>query len=171
MPPLMVRDLTPGERSGLEAALRSTSAFTLRRAQVLLASARGESPTRIAPVLGCSVQTVRNIIHAFEADGLESLHQQSSRPKSAQPHLNEARRAQLLHLLHQSPRHFGKDRSLWSLAVAAEVCFEQGITQERMSTETIRRALRALGTSWKRAKHWITSPDPLYALKKNSATG
>jgi transposase len=114
---------------------------------------------------------VRNIIHAFEADGLESLHQQSSRPKSAQPHLNEARRAQLLHLLHQSPRHFGKDRSLWSLAVAAEVCFEQGITQERMSTETIRRALRALGTSWKRAKHWITSPDPLYALKKNSATG
>ena len=171
MPPLLVRDLTPEEHSSLEAALRSTSAFTLRRAQVLLASARGESPTQIAPVLGCSVQTVRNVIHAFEHRGLESLHQQSSRPKSAQPHLNKARRAGLLHLLHQSPRHFGKDRSLWSLALAAEVCFEQGITQEKMSTETIRRALQALGTSWKRAKHWITSPDPLYALKKNSVTG
>ena len=28
-----------------------------------------------------------------------------------------------------------------------------------------------LGVSWKRAKHWITSPDPAYARKKNGATG
>ena len=32
-------------------------------------------------------------------------------------------------------------------------------------------AWAALKTRWKRDKHWITSPDPEYALKKTSATG
>ena len=32
----------------------------------------------------------------------------------------------------------------------------------------IRRALKRLKTNWKRAKHWITSPDPQYLLKKPS---
>jgi transposase len=170
-PPKYVRELTPEERIQLEAALRSSSAFTLRRAQIVLASARREPPARIASALGCSAQTVRNAIRAFEADPAGSLVQQSSRPKLIESALDEPRRARLQHLLHQSPRHFGRARSVWTLALAAEVCAEQGITPERMSTETIRRALKLLGTSWKRAKHWITSPDPLYAVKKSSGTG
>jgi hypothetical protein len=35
-----------------------------------------------------------------------------------------------------------------------------------MSGESIRRALKRLGVGWKRAKDWITSPDPAYARKK-----
>jgi transposase len=170
-PSKYVRELTPEERTQLGAALRSPRAFTLRRAQIVLASARREPPARIASALGCSAQTVRNAIRAFEAGPTESLVQQSSRPKSIESALDEARRAQLQHLLHQSPRHFGRERSVWTLSLVASVCAEQGITPERMSTETMRRALKRLGTSWKRAKHWITSPDPLYALKKSSGTG
>lgn len=169
-PPMYIRALTQEERTRLEAALRSRSAFTLRRAQIVLASARKETPARIAASLGCSTQTVRNAIHAFEADPLGSLVQQSTRPKSNDPVLDENGRAALQHLLHQSPRLFDKPRSLWTLELAAEVCFEQGITPRRMSIEAIRRALKSLGTSWKRAKDWITSPDPLYALKKSSGT-
>ena len=169
-PPKYVRALTDEERARLEAGLRSSSAFTLRRAQIVLASARKELPARIAASLGCSAQTVRNAIRAFEADPVGSLVQQSTRPKSNEPVLDGTRRAALQHLLHQSPRVFGKPQSLWTLGLAAEVCFEHGITPERMSIETIRRALKSLGTSWKRAKHWITSPDPLYALKKSSGT-
>jgi transposase len=169
--PLYVRELTSEERAGLEAALRSSSAFTLRRAQILLASARGERPRRIAAAVGCSVQTVRNVIRAFAQEGLSCLQQGSTRPLTVESVLDEERRERLRHLLHQSPRAFGKARSLWTLDLAAEVCFEQGITPERMSDETIRRALKRLGTNWKRAKHWITSPDPQYALKKSSGTG
>lgn len=169
--PLCVRDLSSEERAGLEAALRSADAFPVRRAQVLLASARKERVSRIARSLGYSAQMVRNVIHAFNQRGLESLVQGSSRPKTSQPVLDEARREQLQHLLHQSPRTFGKPKSLWTLELAAEVSFEQGITPERMSDETIRRALKRLGTSWKRAKRWITSPDPQYLRKKNSGTG
>jgi transposase len=168
--PLCDRELASEERASLEAALRSPDAFPVRRAQVLLASARKERVSRIASSLGCSAQMVRNVIHAFNRSGLESLVRESTRPKSSQPVLDEVRREQLQHLLHQSPRAFGKPKSLWTLDLAAEVCFEQGITPERMSHETIRRALKRLGTSWKRAKHWITSPDPQYERKKNAGT-
>lgn len=72
-PPKYVRTLTGEERARLEAGLRSSSAFTLRRAQIVLASAYKEPPARIAASLGCSAQTVRNAIRAFEADPVGSL--------------------------------------------------------------------------------------------------
>ena len=72
--------------------------------------------------------------------------------------------------MHQSPRRFSKVRSTWTLALAAEVCLEQGVTAERVSIETIRDALKRLGVRWRRAKTWITSPDPQYALKKTGVT-
>jgi hypothetical protein len=39
-----------------------------------------------------------------------------------------------------------------------------------LSAETIRQALLRLGVGWRRAKHWLTSPDPAYARKKTDAT-
>ena len=53
------------------------------------------------------------------------------------------------------------------MALAAEVCYAQGVTERLVSDETIRRALKRLETNWKRAKHWITSPDAHYARKKS----
>jgi hypothetical protein len=58
------------------------------------------------------------------------------------------------------------------MEMAAEVSFEEGLTKERVSGETIRATtLARMGVRWRRAKHWITSPDPLYARKKGGATG
>ena len=168
---LFVRELTSAERRELESGLKSNEAFVLRRCQVLLASARGEGAGPIARAVGCSRQTVRNILHGFDARGLESLRRGSHRPKSARPELDEGKRERLKELLHQSPRTFGKPTSLWTLELAAEVAHRQGLTAGRVSDETVRRALAAMGTNWKRAKHWITSPDPAYARKKSSATG
>ena len=52
------------------------------------------------------------------------------------------------------------------MELAAEVSFAEGITAEQVSGETIRQAMLRLGVRWKRAKQWITSPDPEYARKK-----
>ena len=168
-PPIFVRDLSAVEREQVEAALRTNEAFTLRRAQVVLASARGEWVPAIAEHLGCGEQTVRNAIHAFNARGLGALFLGSSRPHTIQIAFDEAGVERLRALLHQSPRTFGKPTSLWTLDLAAEVSFEQGLTAERVSDETIRQAIRRLGIGWKRAKRWITSPDPAYARKKGRA--
>ena len=164
--PIFIRVLNPAEQTRLEAGLRSSDAFTLRRCQILLASQRGQRPVEIARNLGCTTQTVRNAIHAFEQKGLERLKPESCRPKTVQAQFDQAKCEALRALLHQSPRIFGKATSLWTLTLATKVCFEQGLTVSQVSIETIRQALKCLGIGWQRAKDWITSPDPEYARKK-----
>jgi transposase len=167
--PFFVRPLTADERATLEAGLRSSSSFTVRRCHILLTSAEGQSTTAIAHVLRCTDQTVRNALHAFNHYGLAALHPQSSRPHTTAMIFDVGTCESLRALLHHSPRTFGKPTSRWTLALAAEVSFAQGLTPRLVSDEAIRVALRRLGVSWKRAKHWITSPDPAYARKKNGA--
>ena len=47
----------------------------------------------------------------------------------------------------------------------------EGLSETVLSVETVRRALLRLGVGWKRAKRWLTSPDPAYAQKNAGATG
>jgi transposase len=170
-PPLFVRDLTLEEQRQLQAGLRSSEAFVLRRCQILLASARGEHAPKIAVALGCNRQTVLDAIHDFNQKGLAALAPGSSRPHTIHAAFDAAKGEKLRHLLHQSPRTFGKETSLWTLELAAEVSFEQGLTPQRVTGETIRATLVRLGVKWRRAKEWITSPDPAYARKKGPGTG
>jgi transposase len=169
--PLFVRPLTAEERETLQAGRLYPAAFTLRRCQMLLASAEGQSTPTIARALRCNDQTVRNAIHDWNERGLQALQPRSSRPHTIHALFDARSLDRLRALLHQSPRSFGKDTSVWTLELAAEVSFAQGLTSRLASDETIRAALKTLGVRWKRAKHWITSPDPEYLRKKNSATG
>ncbi len=170
-PPIFVRSLTTDERKQLAAGLRSRNLFTVRRCQILLASSRRERVSKIARSLGCATQTARNVINNFHSRGLASLEEGSRRPKTVQPVLDDAKCEKLRALLHSSPRLFGKPTSLWTLQLAAEVSLEQGLTSKPVSRELIRKAIGRLGVKWKRAKNWITSPDPQYALKKSSLRG
>jgi len=164
--PLFIRPLVENEHSQIQAGLRSKDAFVLRRSPVLLASARGERAPAIASQCGCHRQTVLNIIHGFNTHGLAVLQEGFSRPHRLRtPFPDEALEA-LQDLLHRSPRDFGLDSSVWTLSLAARISFQQGLTPRLVSGESVRRALKRLGKSWKRAKHWITSPDPHYLLKK-----
>lgn len=168
--PIFVRELSDPERAQLEAGLRSASAFTMRRAQIVLLSAAGRRPREIAEGLCCAVQTVRNGIRAFNTTGLAALSAGSSRPKSATPALDRVALEQLRLILHASPRTFGRTRSTWTLGLLAQVAHAQGLSARVLSAETIRQALLRLDVSWRRAKHWLTSPDPAYARKKTGAT-
>jgi transposase len=171
-PPIFVRPLSTDERERLEAGLRSKDAFTLRRSQMVLASSRGEEVPQIAESLGCGQQTVRDAIHDFNERGLDALVAGSSRPKRTRVAFDESSAEAMREMLHRSPREFGRDSSLWTLEMAARVAFEEGLTQRRVSGETIRATLaRLLGVRWQRAKRWITSPDPLYERKKGGAIG
>jgi transposase len=161
-----VRPPTGEERQVLATGLRSADAFTLRRCQIVLASARGEHVPAIARFLGCSEQTVRNAIHAFQARGVAALTEGSSRPHAIHAAFDATGAERLRVLLHRSPREFGHPTSLWTLELAAETAFAEGLTTSRVSDETIRATLARLGIRWRRAKIWITSPDPEYGRKK-----
>lgn len=168
--PIFVRPLTDAERDAVETGLRSSDAYTLRRSQILAASARGEHVPRIARSLSCNEQTVRNAVHAFNREGVAALTKRSSAVHTDQAAFTPASAEQLRALLHRSPRDFGHKTSLWTLDLAAEVAFTQGLTATRVTGETIRATLVRLGVRWLRAKRWITSPDPAYERKKGGAT-
>jgi transposase len=168
--PIFVRALSPAEREVLHNGLRSSAAFTLRRCQIIFASEKGQKPIEIAGQLGCTDQAVRNVIHAFNTHGVKVLTAGSTRPHHIERGFDDAAIEQLREMLHQSPRKYGKATSVWTLELAADVAFEQGLTSSRVAGETVRATLKRMGISWRRAKHWITSPDPAYRRKKNDAT-
>ena len=116
--PLFVRPLTADERATLETGLRSASAFTVRRCQILLASAEQHPTPTIARELRCTDQTVRNTIHAFHQRGLAVLQPRSSRPHATATIFDAETCEALWALLPHSPRTFGKPASRWTLALA-----------------------------------------------------
>lgn len=165
--PLSVRRFTEKEQAAIEAGRRSSPGFTVRRCQMLLASAQGQSTTPIARLMGGNDQTVRNAIHDFHQRGLAARQPKSSRPHTTHEVFDAQGRERLRALLHQSPRTFGKDTSIWTLELAAEVSVQEGMASRRGRGQSIHNALTQLGVRWKRAKHWITSPDPDSARKKS----
>jgi transposase len=169
--PIYVRPLTSEERAAVEAGLHSSNAFMLRRCQIVLASSRGKRASQIAQDLSCDGDTVTKAINAFNERGVAALTQRSHAVHTPQAAFDAEAAERLKAIVRQNPRNFGKETSLWTLDLAAEVSFEQGLTPERVSDETIRQTLKRLGIQWKRAKHWITSPDPAYERKKTTATG
>ncbi len=169
--PIFVRVLSQEEHQKLQEGLRSVDSFVMRRSQILLASNQGQTPRQIAMVVGRTGQTVRNVIRAFHDVGLACLSRNSSRPKTLRTIFDESRAAALGELLHQSPRNFGHPTSLWTLELAAQVSLEQGLSPHQVSVETIRVTLKRLGKSWRRAKHWIVSPDPEYSRKRGRVSG
>ncbi|HSG42293.1 MAG TPA: helix-turn-helix domain-containing protein [Anaerolineales bacterium] len=168
--PMFVRELSEAERQKLANGLRAPEPFRVRRSQIILSSARGERAPRIAEFLGCDEQTVRNAIVAFNERGVAALEMGSRRPKTSRPMFSDEGLEKLKTLLHRSPRDFGKETSVWTLELAAAVSFAEGITSRQVSDDCVRQALKRLKVSWKRAKHWITSPDPAYERKKSLAT-
>ena len=166
-PPLFVRTITDEERAQLEVGLHSANAFVLRRCQILLGSARGQHATEIERNLGCDDDTVRKVIKAFNAHGLAALQAKSRRPHHSGAAFTPEQGERLKELLHKSPRQYGKETSVWTLELVAEVSLAEGLTKERVSDETVRATLARLGIGWKRAKQWITSPDPEYQRKKS----
>ena len=167
--PIFVREWTEVERTALVEGLRSHDAFVMRRCQILLASAKGKRASQIGQDLGCDTDTALKAINAFNAAGLAALVAGSSVPHTIERGFGAEGMEKLRAMLHQSPRHFGQTSSTWTLELAADVSFAQGLTSWRVSREAVRMALLRLGVNWKRAKRWISSPDPAYERKKGTA--
>ena len=144
--PVYVRPLTDAERSQLVAGLRSSDAFVHRGPRscspVLAASRRPRSRATWAATTRPSATPSRRSTRGASA----ALRQRLAPPPPVPRRPSTAVGAeQLRALLHQSPRTFGKPTSLWTLELAAEVSFAQGLTAERVSGETIRRRSCAPG--------------------------
>jgi transposase len=166
MRPIYVGRLTEEETNRLKEGLRSASAFTVRRCQILLKSARWQTASQIAKQLHCSDQTVRDAIAAYHQEGLDCLQEKSHARHDQEPSLNEAGCARLKEIIRLSPRTFDFQTSIWTRPLLAEVLCQEGYTHQPVSPSTITAALKRRDIAWRRAKQWVRSPDPHYQRRK-----
>jgi len=82
---VQLREITNDEGNRLFRMVRRTggSVVTWRRAQIVLLSAQGMSPPAISGVVFTDPDTVRDVIHNFNADGFDSLY---PRYRGGRPH-------------------------------------------------------------------------------------
>lgn len=161
--------MSSDERSALKVGLRSSSAYTVRRSQIVLMSSEdGLTARAIGERLRCSDQCVREAIHAFEKEGVACLEEKTHRKDTLPTKFDQAGLERLSTLVHESPRQYGYPTSLWSLTPWAEVSYQEGLSSASVSHETVRQALKRLGIDWRRAREHITSPDPHYEAKKTT---
>lgn len=172
MRPLYARAITEEERQSLREHLKSSKGAEVRRSQMILMSADEDLKAQvIAERVGCSDETVRQMIQRFNQDGLSAIYPKSNARHDDQRAFKDAAREQLKAIVRQSPRDFGIESSVWSLSRLAQVSYQQGLTDRLVHPDTVSETLHQLGVRWKKAKRHIQSPDEQYTRKKSDATG
>jgi hypothetical protein len=114
-----------------------------------LASSKGKGAKEIVEELGCS--GVRNTINAFNKEGIKCLRKKSCRPNKLQRIFDIEKCEKLREILHETPRKYGKETSLWTLELAAIVLYEKGLTPSKYRNNpfSIKKAKCKLGKSKK----------------------
>ena len=169
---IYAKAITKEEGQVLRKELKSGNGVVVRRSQIILMSADEELKAReIAQRVGYSDETVRQVIQRFNQEGIQAIHPRSKARRDDQRAFKDAAREQLQALVHQSPRDYGCESSLWTLQLLAEVSYHQGLTDRLVHSDTVGETLHQLGVDWKKAKRHIQSPDVQYKRKKNDATG
>jgi transposase len=172
MKAIYARKPSKEERQKLESGMKSSVGATVRRSQIILMSADERKTAReISGRIGQSDQQVRNVLHAFNEEGIGCLKLQSRARHDDQRAYNDEAREQLRELIRQSPRENGYESSLWTLEMLAEVSHQKGWTAYQVHPDTVSQTLIEMGVSWGRAKHWINSPDENYSGKKSAEIG
>ena len=166
MRPIYVGRLTEAETNRLKEGLRSGSAFTVRRCQILLKSARWQTASQIAKELHCTDQTVRDAIAAYDQEGLDCLQEKSHARHDQEAIINEVGCARLKEIIRLSPRTFDFETSVWTRPLLAQVLCQEGYTHQQVSPSAITAALKRVDIAWRRAKKWVRSPDPHYQRRK-----
>jgi transposase len=69
-----LRELTADEAARLKAGLHSPKGFTVRRCQILLATANGHAPGQIRAIVGCTTTTVAKVVADFHTRGVTCVH-------------------------------------------------------------------------------------------------
>ncbi len=169
---LYVRPLTEEEYAEVNRGQKSSSGFTVRRSQMILLSAEeGLKAQAIGSRLGCTGQTVRAAIHAFQTEGTKSLYEKTHARQDDQRAVKAVDQERLREIIRRSPREFDYPRRLWSLKLLAQVSFQEGLTSRVVSAETMSDTLKRMTIDWRRVRKWITSPDPHYQRKKDDEIG
>lgn len=161
------------------AGSRHAPADWMMRARMIVASWDGERTSTIAARLGCHVQTVRERLARFNAEGIDGL---GDRPGAGRKRrITEAERGRIIALARSRPpgrpaRTAGGDLhaadaqapAQWTLDSLVEAAQAEGIGVQRSQ---VRRILMAEKVRWRHPRSWASSVDPDFAPKGRRSSG
>lgn len=163
---IKTRSITPEESEILDQWQRSDDIVRYRRARILRLSEVDWRCPLIAKALGLHVETVRLIVKSFNEGGIPAITpgpRSGGRPaRLCTPEVAET----AVHLIREGPPA-KQGRATWTLPSLAEAIAARFDHISTMSHETVRRLLSRRKVRYRWAKEWLTSPDPLYALRKS----
>lgn len=137
-------------------SMSSSDAGLCVRCKIVRNLVRGESPSDIHRILGCSRSQVYRVATRFIAEGLAGL--VDRREENGESKIDEAYVAFVLTAVKGSPQEHGYERPTWTqelfVLVAAQ---ETGVT---VSTTTMSRLLKRLGVRRGRPKPTVGCPWP-----------
>jgi transposase len=157
--PVRARRLTDQEGSRLQQIVRrgKHGSVRVRRAMIIMASASGTPVPAIARLVAADEDTVRDVIHLFNAKGLAALDPQwaGGRPRRISDEDIEV----LVTTATTRPEKLGLPFTCWSLRKLA--AYLTGAPQPvRIGRERLRQILHARGISFQRTRTWKESRDP-----------
>ncbi len=145
--PVQVRPISNDEGMRLLRIVRrgTGSVVTWRRAQMVLLSAQRMPVTKIAEVTFTSPDRVRDVLHNFNSDGLDSLQPRyaGGRP----PRFDLKQRAEIKKIALSRPQEHGLPFATWSLSKLADFLVAEGVVDD-ISHEGLRALLREEGVSF-----------------------
>lgn len=134
------------------------------RLKIIALSGAGESVPTLAQLFELSQATIRNYIHAFDAEGIPGL--RPNYGKGRPPKLNWTQ-DEWLDVISQSPQTFQylqTSAQNWTQALLKE--YLAHYHQIDVSQPVIARNLKRVRIRWRRARLRVHSPDPLYIVKR-----
>jgi transposase/AraC-like DNA-binding protein len=152
--------LSDSERAQLTALTQSRALphGLVRRAQIILRSAAGDSNTAIAERLGVSVPLVGHWRHRFRAHGLGGLY---DAPRSGRPRTHED--DEVARMLRTVLKTRPKDATHWSVRTVA--------SKTGISKSTVQRYFALFGVQPHRSKSFKLSTDPCFVEKVRDVVG
>jgi transposase len=161
-----LREVSNEEGQRLLRIVRRTSGsvVTWRRAQIVLLSAQGMTPTKISEVVFTDPDTVRDVIHNFNRDGFDALYPRyaGGRPQTVTlPKRQEIKRIALT-----DPQDLDQPFATWSLSKLADYLVAEGVVTD-ISHEGLRRLLREEGVRFQAVRTWKRSNDPNFEAKRD----
>lgn len=164
---IFVRSLTNEEGNHLLKVIRKgKEVVSVRRAEIILASAQGMKTSEIAKTYHCSDDHVRDVIHFFNQEGLECLKPKycGGRPFTFTPE----QRSDIIELAQIPPNILGLPFTQWSLSKLQEEVIRRKIVKS-ISHETLRQILNEANITYQNTKTWKASNDPEFESKKNAS--
>jgi transposase len=162
---MIYANVTPKGEEELQTALaQAQQPKWYCRLKIIDLSGRGYGVPELATMFDLSRATIRGYIKRYNNHGLSGLGPDYGSGRAAI--LTWSKEA-WLNLLNQAPCQFEKLDSgaqNWTQALLQEYLAEYHDVP--LSQSAISKTLRKAGLSWRRAKLTVTSPDPLYTVKR-----